>query len=65
MKRLFEDPDRIIKLPRLIALAVQEMLVEIDVSGEHTTADETVNLIEEVFSKNPTKYGLITQYFSF
>ena len=50
MKRLFEDPDRIIKLPRLIALAVQEMLVEIDVSGEHTTADETVNLIEEVFS---------------
>jgi hypothetical protein len=50
MKRLFEDPDRITKLPRPIALAVQEMLVEIDVSGEHTTADETVNLIEEVFS---------------
>ena len=38
------------KLPRPIALAVQEMLVEIDVSGEHTTADETVNLIEQVFS---------------
>ena len=36
MKRLFEDPDRITKLPRPIALAVQEMLVEIDVSGEHT-----------------------------
>ena len=50
MKRLFEDPERITKLPRPIALAVQEMLNEIDVSGEHTTADETVNLIEEVFS---------------
>ena len=36
MKRLFEDPERITKLPRPIALTMQEMLVEIHVSGGHT-----------------------------
>jgi hypothetical protein len=50
MKRLFENPQRVLQLPRPVALAVQEMLVEIEVNGEHMAADEVVKLIEAVFS---------------
>ena len=50
MNRPFDSLVTIEKLPPPIAAVARAMLIEIQVSGEHSTADETVLVIESVLT---------------
>jgi len=50
MDRLFDDLNRMELLPNPLAEAAREMLVEAETNGLHTTAPETVTLIEATLS---------------
>ena len=50
MNRPFDSLETIEILPPPIAAVARAMLIEIQVSGEHSTADETVLVIESVLT---------------